>query len=296
MKNTTLQTILVLLWFISLTHAQELILKQNEQIYSKKFNDKNSTLKHNITTLHSIPQIDRIARNSNDISNKFEASPNYDFFQGLQSPFHPDIWIYMEREQIGGAFRLHKINLKTNSRTTLLAKANKERKDKALKPIAWTNDPTKILVEELYLDAAEEHEGIFIYDIETKESQKIHLPFQYTKTPLLSPKRNKLIFSGSTQSKIDYLHGISDIVYEYDIDSKENTVIFKTKGKHIDIVGWKINSKTSKQQYTNNKSALSYYLPWDFGKENCVSRHGTPGPTGSHSPVGQCGYFTPGGH
>ncbi|WP_299898745.1 peptidoglycan DD-metalloendopeptidase family protein [uncultured Aquimarina sp.] len=296
MKNTTLKTFLVLLWLISLSHAQELILKQDNQIYSKKQNEKISTLRLSNNQLSITAQIDHIIYRQDAINSKFQITPDYDFFQGLQSPFNPNLWIYMEREQIGGAFRLHKVNLKTNIQTTLLSKVNKNRQEKAFKPIAWTNDPNKIFVEAMYLDAAEEHEGIFIYDIKTNESQEIHIPFAYTRTPLLASNRNTFIFSGSTtSSKPDYLHGVSDIVYEYNIQTKKNEVILKSKGKHIDIVGWKSKVKTGKQQ-NNNKSALSYYLPWDFGEENCVSRHGTPGPTGSHSPVGECGFFTPGGH
>lgn len=296
MKNTTLKTFLVLLWFISLSHAQELILKQDNQIYSKKQNEKISALKLSNNQLSVTSQIDHITYRQDVINSKFQVTIDYDFFQGLQSPFNPNLWIYMEREQIGGAFRLHKFNLKTNTQTTLLSKVNKNRQEKAFKPIAWTNDPNKVFVEAMYLDAAEEHEGIFIYDIETKELQRVNTPFVYTRTPLIAPNRNALIFSGSTSSsKPDYLHGISDIVYEYNIQTKKSKVILKRKGKHIDIVGWKSKVKTG-QQKNNSKSALSYYLPWDFGEENCVSRHGTPGPTGSHSPVGECGFFTPGGH
>lgn len=297
MKNTTLKTFLVLLWFISLSHAQELILKQDNQIYSKKQNEKISALKLSNNQLSPTAQIDHIIYRQDAISSKFQITPDYDFFQGLRSPFHPNLWIYMEREQIGGAFRLHKVNLKTNTQTTLLSKVNKNRQEKAFKPIAWTNDPNKIFVEAMYLDAAEEHEGIFIYDIETKELQKVNIPFAYTRTPLLAPNRNTLVFSGSTtSSKPDYLHGVSDIIYEYNIQTKKNKVILKSKGKHIDIVGWTKNSNEKAQEIPNQKSAISYYLPWDFGEENCVSRHGTPGPTGSHSPVGECGFFTPGGH
>ncbi|WP_299437972.1 peptidoglycan DD-metalloendopeptidase family protein [uncultured Aquimarina sp.] len=297
MKNITLKALLALLLYASLTNAQELILRKNQQLFTQNIEDQDQRLlNRKKSSLHITSKIDNIVQDIKYISNDVKASPNFDFFQGLQSPHNPVIWIYLEREQIGGAFNLRKVNLKNKQLTTLQSKTNENRKDIALKPIAWSKNPNQIFVEGIYLDAAEEHEGIFIYDIQTNNLRKLVLPFQYKSTPLLSPQRDHFIFSGSNEKKLDYLHGISDIIYEYHIDTKQSKTITSSPGNHMEILGWNINSKNSKDTSANQKSALSYYLPWDFGKENCVSRHGTPGPTGSHSPVGQCGFFTPGGH
>ncbi|MFD2565262.1 peptidoglycan DD-metalloendopeptidase family protein [Aquimarina rubra] len=297
MKNITLKVFLALFLYASVLNAQELILSKNQQLYTQDINSKETKLlDHKKKLLPVTVQTDNIVLQAKQISNQIKTTPDFDFFQGLQSPYDPDLWIYLEREQIGGAFSLQKVDLKNNQQTTLQHTTNEDRKDIVLKPIGWTKNPNKIFVEALYLDAAEEHEGIFVYDINTKELQQLTLPFRYTETPLLSPNRDHFIFLGSTQKKIDPLHGISDIIYYYSIETKTNKIVLKTKGNTIQILGWKTDSKSNKEQLFSQKSALSYYLPWDFGKENCVSRHGTPGPNGSHSPVGQCGYFTPGGH
>ncbi|WP_298313571.1 peptidoglycan DD-metalloendopeptidase family protein [uncultured Aquimarina sp.] len=297
MKNTTLKVLLALLLCISFSSAQELIIKKDDKLYAQNLKNQNTTLlDQKKASLQITTSIDNIVQQVQNISNKVSTTPNFDFFQGLQSPYDLDIWIYLEREQIGGAFNLQKVNLKNNKQTTLQSKANENRKDIVLKPIAWTKNPNQIFVEALYLDAAEEHEGIFIYDLQTKNIQELVIPFQYTKTPLLSPQRDRFIFSGSTQKKLDRLHGVSDIIYEYKIQTKQSKTIIASEGNHIQILGWNSISGNNKNISINQKSALSYYLPWDFGKENCVSRHGTPGPTESHTPVGQCGFFTPGGH
>ncbi|SEL78507.1 Por secretion system C-terminal sorting domain-containing protein [Aquimarina amphilecti] len=297
MKNTTIKTLLLLLFYVQISEAQELIIGQNQQLYSQNTHNKTTALlSQSKASLHITSEIDLVVLQLKDITKEVSLTTSFDFFQGLQSPFNPDVWIYLEREQIGGAFKLQKINLKNGKQTTLINKKNKNRKDLVLKPIAWTKDPNKFFAEAIYLDAAEEHEGIFIYNIQTNEIEKLPISFQYTRTPLLSPQRDRFIFSGSTKQKIDHLHDISDHIYEYNIEKKTTRTIIQSKGKDIDVLGWNIDSEKNKQYRINHKSNLSYYLPWDFGKENCVSRHGTPGPTGSHSPVGQCGFFTPGGH
>ncbi len=297
MKNITLRTFLVLLLCASITSAQELIIKKNHNLYSQNLKKQSTDLLDPIKTeLDITDQIDNIVYQITDISNQINITSGFDFFQGLQSPHNPAIWIYLEREQIGGAFNLQRINLQNGKKTTLQSKTNKNRKNLAFKPIAWTKNPHQIFIEALYLDAAEEHEGIFILDIKNNTIEEVIFPSKYTSTPLLSPERDRFIFLGSTQKAVDHLHGISDVIYEYNIKSKTVTPILSEKGIHIDIVGWKTIAKIDTKKPINQKSALSYYLPWDFGKENCVSRHGTPGPTGSHSPVGQCGFFTPGGH
>ncbi|WP_405205555.1 peptidoglycan DD-metalloendopeptidase family protein [Aquimarina sp. LLG6339-5] len=297
MKNTTVKTLLILLLYSPIIKAQNLIIEQNQQLYSQNLADgKSKLLDQKKNTLEVVSKIDNIVLELKYISNLIVPTPSFDFFQGLQSPFDPDLWIYLEREQIGGAFKLQKVDLSNKKQITLESKTNEDRKEIALKPIGWTNHTNKIFVEGIYLDAAEEHEGIFIYDIVTKRIQQLPIPFQYTSTPLLSPERDRFVFSGSTNQNVDYLHGVSDLIYEYDIIKKKNKIILKSAGSHIQVLGWNLEVKNKKRSITSQKSNLSYYLPWDFGKENCVSRHGTPGPTGSHSPVGQCGFFTPGGH
>ena len=300
MKIITSLMVLAFMLCIQPSIAQEIIYSDNDTFYAidilTKKTQEQSLTKAIETPTKSIP-LDRIAFSTSEISKDFEVSQDFDFFQGLQSPYDPQLWIYTERAQIGGAFALKSTHLKQNTTSLLIQKANKNHEDLAYKPIGWSKHPDIIYVEALYLDAAEEHEGIFTLHIKTGKLTQLDIPFAYLTTPLLSPDRSRFIFSGVQNQKLDYLHGQADVIYDYTIASAASKVLLTSEKGQLYIHGWKkqILSKSTISPAIE-KSSLSYYLPWDFGAENCVSRHGTPGPTLSHSPVGKCNWFTPGGH
>ncbi|MCK8521289.1 peptidoglycan DD-metalloendopeptidase family protein [Aquimarina sp. D1M17] len=299
MKTFTLKWILFLLIHSTLVHSQELIIKKNQDFLITNLVEpipKIGKVNKSTTVSHRPISLDRITYYADQISKDLILSKSYDFFQGLQSPFDPNIWVFLEREQIGGAFRLKKINTSHGQQSNLIYKKNTNRSEIAFKPIAWTQNPNKIYVEGIFLDAAEEHQGIWILDLESKQLENLDVSFDYMKTPLLSPTRDRFYFVGSLDNKVDNLHGNTDVILEYNIKSKKVKTILKEKGEYLQIIGWKNqiykNQKTQQLKFSN----LNYYLPWDAGVDLCVSRHGTPGPVGSHTHVGRCNIFGPGGH
>ncbi|MHA7058306.1 peptidoglycan DD-metalloendopeptidase family protein [Aquimarina sp. M1] len=299
MKNTTLNTFWVLLLCISIANAQEIIFDQNGESFSFDIETRkiNNITSKNYNTNATFIYLDNIAIYPEEISKEMKPSKEYELFQALQSPHNPERWVFLEREQLKAGFRLQEFNIKIEKKETLISNRNIQRDQKALKPIGWTNLPNKILVEAVYLDSEKEHEGIFVYDLSTKKMNRIKLPFKYTRTPLLSPDRTKLFFLGTLDDSVDYVHGNTDILYEFNMKTGKAKTIISSKGKSITLKGWKnqINNSTSKK--TQNKfSSLDYYLPWDAGVSLCVSRHGTPGPSGSHVNQGRCNRFGPGGH
>ena len=300
MKTITSCMVLAVLLCTSLINAQEIIFTQDKEAFATNLVTYETTafdLQKKPLIAEELKSIDHIVWSIKGISDKVKVSDSYDFFQGLQSPYDPHFWVYLEREQIGGGFRLKSINTAQKTEITLIDEKNSDRSTLAFKPIGWTNHPDEIFVEALYLDAAERHEGIFIYNLSIGAFQNLNIPFKYLATPLLSPDKTRLIFSTTQNKSIDYLHGFSNIIYEYHIPSKTYKTITKVKKGIIKVIGWKQQlDRKSYRNRSNQKSLLSYYLPWDFGKENCVSRHGTPGPTQSHSHVGRCNIFGPGGH
>lgn len=70
------------------------------------------------------------------ISPNLNVTNGYDFFQGLQSPFDPNVWIYLERAQIGAGFKLQKVNAQTGKIQLLQYEHNTNRNMPAYKPIA----------------------------------------------------------------------------------------------------------------------------------------------------------------
>ncbi|WP_299213687.1 peptidoglycan DD-metalloendopeptidase family protein [uncultured Aquimarina sp.] len=299
MKNTTLNTLWVLLFCISISSAQEIIFDQNGKTFSFDIETrkKNNITSKNYNSNSTFKALDKIAIYPEEISTEIKLSNDYDLFQALQSPFDAERWVFMEREQFEAGFKLTEFNGKTSKNRQLLINKNTSRNQKALKPIGWINAPNKILVELLYLDSDREHEGILIYDLSTKETKKINIPFHYTRTPLISPDRSKLFFLGTLDDSVDYIHGNTDVLYEFNIQTGKARTIISSKGQSITLKGWKHQISNSTSQKTQSKfSSLDYYLPWDAGVSLCVSRHGTPGPSGSHVNQGRCNIFGPGGH
>ncbi|WP_299257375.1 peptidoglycan DD-metalloendopeptidase family protein [uncultured Aquimarina sp.] len=299
MKNTTLKTFLGLLLCMSISNAQEIIFSQNEELVSFDIENKrkiNFKSKNQNLHLQFVP-LDRITLYAEQISSQVQITKKYDLFQALQSPFDSDRWIFLEREQLKAGFKLNEVNSKMGKSKLLISKKNERRNQIAYKPIAWTKHPDKIFIEAIYLDSDKEHEGIFIYDISNGGIEKINAPKSYIRTPLLSPDRNKMIFSGTLDDSVDYVHGNTDILYELNMQTGKVTTIISSKGQSIILKGWKNQISNSTSQKNQSKfSSLDYYLPWDAGVSLCVSRHGTPGPSGSHVNQGRCNQFGPGGH
>ncbi|CAM1344976.1 peptidoglycan DD-metalloendopeptidase family protein [Tenacibaculum amylolyticum] len=300
MKTITNLLVLAVYLCVYILPAQELVFTKNGRPLTKSFSSKTKEKVFEKQNKHHelLPKtLDNVVLTEKEISDKEIVSESFDFFQGLQSPYDPNLWVYLEREQIGNGYRFKTINTVLNEEKILIQKNSQEKQSLAYKPIGWTNHIDEIFVEALFLDAAEQHEGIFILNLKTKELRKIPITFSYVRTPLLSPDRKQFLFTGTLDEKVDFLHGHTDVLYKYSLSSKTALVVTQSKGAHMHVFGWKeqLEQKTIKENRIQ-RSSLSYYLPWDFGDENCVSRHGTPGPTSGHSPVGRCNLFGNGGH
>jgi murein DD-endopeptidase MepM/ murein hydrolase activator NlpD len=295
--------LLLVMFFITIDgKSQELIIsKQGSQIIynsSEKRITKVAAQTKRIVCSNQTSYIDKITYYSNQIDQNLEVTVDYDFFQGIQNPNNSNVWVFMERRQIGASFNLKIFDKKTGETQIILSVDNTSRQKMAFKPIAWSNNSNEIFVEGLFLDTSDEHEGIWKLNLENQKLTKIEIPEKIMRTPLLSPDRNSFYYLGTLDTKIDILHGNTNIVYEYNLLNNDSKTITQSKGNSFVINGWKnkiTNKLTSLIQ--SKVSSLEYYLPWDFGTDLCVSRHGTPEPTGAHVNQGRCGFFTnAGGH
>ncbi|WP_205728606.1 M23 family metallopeptidase [Flavobacterium sp. J27] len=282
-------------------NAQQLIISSQKGFINFNTKEKKSeplkNLKFNTEIIpQSIRYLDQLAFYPHQISTELTEKKGYDFFQGLQSPFDSNIWIYMEREKIGGSYIIHKLNTKNQKNLILVNVKNKDRKKLAYKPIAWSHNPNEIYVEGLYLDSAEEHEGLWVLNVNNGKLRPVYLPFKFMRTPILSPDRQTFYGVGSLDSNMNILHGNTDIVYQYDLSSQKGKTILEDKGETFLINGWQNDLNNKSIPYNEAKASnIDYYLPWDYNKELCVSRHGTPAPTGINNNVGICNIFSPGG-
>ena len=294
--------LLVMLFIVIDGKSQELIISNKEgQINYNSLNKiitKASVQSKKTANSNQISYIDKITYYANQINENIDVSPNYDFFQGIQNPYNSNIWVFMERIQIGASFNLKIYDKSTGETKIILSVNNTSRQKIAFKPIAWSENTNELFVEGLFLDTADEHEGIWKLNLENQKLTKIKIPVKSMRTPFLSPNRHSFCFLGSLDSKMDILHGNTDVIYEYNLLNNNLKTITQSKGNPFIISGWK-------DQITNNLttssfskvSSLEYFLPWDFGTDLCVSRHGTPEPSGTHINQGRCGFFTnAGGH
>jgi murein DD-endopeptidase MepM/ murein hydrolase activator NlpD len=123
---------------------------------------------------------------------------------------------------------------------------------------------------------------------------KLSISKDYFTTPMLSPDRNYFLYLNSNEPKRDLSHGYADEIKIYNIEEQKEKSTYREEGTPLKLVGWikdnqdikvqKISPEDIKEQH--EVSAVNYYLPWDSGKAYVVSRHGTPSPSGSHSPTG----------
>ena len=282
-------------------NAQELIISSQKSFINYNVKEKKQNTLSNLkfiqeTNPQKIQFLDQLAFSTEQISADLKEKNGYAFFQGLQSPFHSNIWIYMEREDIGGSYIINTYNTNTKKSKTLQNVKNKNRKKLAFKPIAWTQNPNEIYVEGLYLDSAEEHEGLWLLNINTGKLKSLNIPFKFMRTPILSPDRKSFYGVGSLDNKMNILHGNTDVIYEYNLSTQKGEILLQDKGESFIINGWKENLTDKSITYNQARvSNIDYYLPWDYNKELCVSRHGTPEPSGLNNNVGVCNIFRPGG-
>ena len=165
-------------------NAQELIISSQKSFINYNVKEKKQNTLSNLkfiqeTNPQKIQFLDQLAFSTEQISADLKEKNGYAFFQGLQSPFHSNIWIYMEREDIGGSYIINTYNTNTKKSKTLQNVKNKNRKKLAFKPIAWTQNPNEIYVEGLYLDSAEEHEGLWLLNINTGKLKSLNIPFKF---------------------------------------------------------------------------------------------------------------------
>ena len=298
MKTCTFSLIWLLLVSTSVTFAQDLIITQKDaaRVYHLDDPDLSPAVSARTSTIQASPHIDPIAYAPEQLSKNLPVTPEFDFFQGLQSPYDPSVWVYLEREQIGAGYRLVLFNRESGESSTLRETDNVQRQELAFKPIAWTDQPDELYVEGLFFDSAEEHEGLWVLSTSTGQLRRIALPFAYVRTPLLSPDRQKLILTGTLDDIVDLLHGNTDVVYEFNLVNQTHRTIARQPGVPMVVEGWNLPAARNASAQEAQFSSLDYYLPWDAGTDLCVSRHGTPDPVGEHNYVGRCNLFGPGGH
>ncbi len=239
---------------------------------------------------------DKLAFFPNDISPSLSTPKDWVFFQGLKSPYS-NKWIYMERTEIGTEFSVWLYDANSGKKVLLVNQKTTPQENYSFKPIAWSADKSVFYLEMLKFNTDLDNEGIWKYDLKTNQMSKLSISKNYFTTPMISPDRNYFLYLNSNEADRDLLHGYADEIRIYNIKQQKEKSTYKKEGTPLQLVGWiteknngkdikvhKISPEQTKEEHT--VSAVNYLLPWDSGRAYYVSRHGSPAPTGSHSPTG----------
>jgi hypothetical protein len=227
----------------------------------------------------------------------FSIPSNWDLILGIQSPFEKK-WVYLEYIQIGNSFNLWLADETTRSKTLLLNETTSPEKGFSYKPIAWSASRNEIFIEKFRMYSDLDHEGIWKFNIETKALEKTGIPANYFNTPVISPDGQFFLYAKTNAAVKDIIHGYADEVAVFDL--QRNIEILQSKAaadKSSKVIGWvseqpganELNSATG---VTAAAVTVNYRLPWNSnGGPNgyYVSRHGTPAPSGPHTPH-RCAY------
>ncbi|MFA0961570.1 peptidoglycan DD-metalloendopeptidase family protein [Roseivirga sp. BDSF3-8] len=240
----------------------------------------------------------------------------YVFFQALKSPY-ADEWLYMEREQMGTNYSLYLFDAATGEKVKVFDEGAAPDKGYAFRPIAWSSTPDEVYIEAVILNSPWNHEGVWRYNLVTGEAEKVISGENTVSTPVISPDRKAFLYLGTTENKKNEIHYTADEVLRYSVEEKAVEVLSREAGVPHFVTGW-VADKTDrdellrleeedpdKKDMAGRKGSLEnaltqtidFYLPWDNGTSYCVSRHGSPAPTGSQTSQGYCGSpytgFTP---
>ncbi len=301
--------LLFLIGGVCKTSAQQLVYYQEDKVYTiePETRKKTSVILENTLVLDDtkLTKTDHIVYQPEQLSATLKLPEGNYFYQGLQSSHNTAIWIFTERDMIGTGYRMWKFNTNTGKRDLLFENAGGPNPELQFVPIAWSNDADIIYLEAIdHFDSENLHEGIYRYDLKNSTHQKLAIKDHYISTPLLSPDRNKFAYSASFESgkNRDLLHGKSERLLTYDVKTRTEKIIVEQKGSSLVFAGWvskavpvkkllvdeKILDRKRQQQSIQQKMAVSMKLPWESGISYCVTRAGTPAPTGPRGSSSKC--------
>ena len=232
-----------------------------------------------------------IVFNKDEIAGDVQISDKMVFFHGLDSP-HDNLWVYLERARIGSEYNLWVYDELEGGKFLLFTHNTGPVADHAFRPIAWGDSRGVIYLEAIEFDSPHQHEGIWEFNIGTGQSKRLPVSNKYMSTPIISPDRRSFAFTATLSAAKEAVHGISDKLLVFDIQQEKETVIAERPGENLFLAGWVRGSISQSDLLRMDETDRStpppsnrflqpnFKLPWTSGLTYCVSRHGTPAPTG----------------
>jgi murein DD-endopeptidase MepM/ murein hydrolase activator NlpD/PKD repeat protein len=220
------------------------------------------------------------------VSSTLVIPANHDMFQATINNYKGNYAI-LEREEIGNNYSFYLYDKITNVKTVLFTNTNSPIANRAIKPLGFIS-ANIMLVEAFIFDSGLFNDGVYTLDITTLKVTKLNITANYMCTPLLNETGTVMYYSATTDAVRDLIHGKADLLYEYNLSTHTNTLVYKATKSHINFMGWPAISSTLQLQHKSLKnvnSALTsviYILPFDNLGEYYCTRSGTPTTTGPH--------------
>lgn len=170
-----------------------------------------------------------------DVLESMELSEGMGFSSALQSMDDENLWIFVEINMQNTSYNLCFYNRQSKTKSFIFSQDKSPDSNYAFIPFVWTKDI--VYLEAKIFGSATQNEGIWSYNITTKQFSKLPISPSYLITPVISPDRKNFIYVGTTDTKKD-LESPLNVVYVYDlINNKEKTVV-KDNNASFYIFGW----------------------------------------------------------
>ncbi|MEM9326899.1 MAG: peptidoglycan DD-metalloendopeptidase family protein [Bacteroidota bacterium] len=168
-------------------------------------------------------------------------------------------------------------------------------------PFDYISD-RKVLFEMMNIEELNDHAGVYTYDLETGVLDRLPITKHYISTPILSPDKSQLIYGAMDDRYFDgydhFVHGSATSIDGFHLGTWQEKVM--VRGEHLIPLGW--SKKQEKLHLVNpgqdpsttplaaRAEAITFRLPFEKGNGRCVTRSGTPAPTGSPGSSSTCGF------
>ncbi len=220
------------------------------------------------------------------------------FLQGVQSPHVADDLYYSDIPGVHVAAKLYRFNKTTQATQVIFIENQVPNPGHSFLPIGFGTDPDILFLQEMDILTNEEYLGVWEYRLSTNNFQKLDLTDNYMCTPILSSDRTKLYYTAASDPNRNVIHGVADLLMEFDIKTGTEKTLHQSSGAQIILLGvnstkQQIKTTTLDKIYTQQtKIANDWKLPFTLDEDWCVTRDGSPRPpnpqTGQSS--SSCGY------
>lgn len=307
-KSTIVITLLLVLGTLISSAQNPIVFQNNNELFAQSSRGKAVLLGKDVKVANSALDIGFRRYYKEPLLGIENTSKPWLLFQGIKS--HDDkIKIYTVRERLTNNNKVYWVQ--NNESIELFNQTNDVVPDGILAPIALLNNNTQIIFELENYVADKFHEAVYVYTIKSKTFTKLNVSAQYMSTPIVSANGKKLIYTTTDATVKDVVEGIGNNVVEFDIKTQTERIMYdgttnncvvvngylktkkanRSKLLNINAVDVSSNLRSNNTPSVNVPSSTQFKLPFASGLDYCVSRAGTPAPTGPHTPFAFCNLY-----